>query len=88
MKILLNTHAHFDHAGGLAKLKADTGATARRPSAGDKAALEAGNYPGWEERHEFDFPKVKVDRTLRDGERVSLGAYAPLPDELKLLAVH
>jgi len=26
VKILLNSHAHFDHSGGLAKLKADTGA--------------------------------------------------------------
>ena len=26
VKILINTHAHFDHAGGLAQLKADTGA--------------------------------------------------------------
>jgi len=26
VKILINTHAHYDHAGGLAQLKADTGA--------------------------------------------------------------
>jgi len=26
VKILINTHAHFDHAGGLAQVKADTGA--------------------------------------------------------------
>src|ERR1700744_5627216 len=27
VKIILNSHAHFDHAGGLAKLKRDSGAT-------------------------------------------------------------
>src|SRR4051812_33885431 len=26
VKVLLNSHAHFDHSGGLAKLKADSGA--------------------------------------------------------------
>jgi glyoxylase-like metal-dependent hydrolase (beta-lactamase superfamily II) len=34
VKILINTHAHFDHAGGMAQLKADTGAKvwASRPT--------------------------------------------------------
>jgi metallo-beta-lactamase class B len=72
VKILLNSHAHFDHSGGMAKLKADTGAKVWA-SAGDKPALETGVYPGWESRHDFDFPPVKVDRVITDGERISLG---------------
>ncbi len=72
IKILLNSHAHFDHSGGLAKLKADSGA-ALYASAGDKDALEKGDYPGWEEKTEFNFPPVKVDRVLKDGDKVSLG---------------
>jgi metallo-beta-lactamase class B len=72
VKILLNSHAHFDHSGGLAKLKADTGAELDA-SAGDKPALETGTYPGWESRKDFDFPPVKVDRVLNDGDKVSLG---------------
>ena len=75
IKILLNSHAHFDHAGGLAKLKADTGATLEA-SAADRAALEKGDYPGWESRRDFDFPPVKVDRVLKDGDTVSLGGVA------------
>jgi metallo-beta-lactamase class B len=72
VKILINSHAHFDHAGGLAKLKADTGAYLAAGAA-DAPTLAAGNYPGWEERDEFDFPKVKVDHPMKDGETVELG---------------
>lgn len=75
VKVLLNTHAHFDHAGGLAELKRDTGAKLAA-SAGDKVALETGKYPGSEEVKAFDFAPVKVDRALEDGERLSMGGVA------------
>ncbi len=38
VKILLNSHAHYDHAGGLRQLKQDTGAQ-MLASAGDRGAL-------------------------------------------------
>lgn len=70
VKIILINHAHFDHAGGLAELKRLTGAKLYA-SAGDRPDLEAGRTRG---RPELDaFPAVKVDRTVADGERVSLG---------------
>ena len=72
VKILLNSHAHLDHAGGLARLKADTGATLIA-SAGDKPLLEKGVYPGFEDRASLRFPPVKVDRVIGDGQTVSLG---------------
>jgi metallo-beta-lactamase class B len=72
VKILLNSHAHFDHSGALAKLKSDTGARLAA-SQGDRFALEHGVYPGSESIHAFDFPPVKVDRVLADGDRVELG---------------
>ena len=75
VKVLLNTHAHFDHAGGLAELKRDTGAKLAA-SAGDKIALETGKYPGSEEVKAFDFAPVKVDRALEDGEKLSMGGIA------------
>ncbi|MBA4792138.1 MAG: subclass B3 metallo-beta-lactamase [Phenylobacterium sp.] len=75
VKILLNTHAHFDHSGGLAQLKADTGATLIA-SAADRPALESGEYVGSEEVAAFDFPPVKVDRVIGDGETVELGGVA------------
>lgn len=72
VKILLNTHAHFDHSGGLAELKRDTGARLEA-SAGDRQALETGTYVGSEDVKAFDFPPVKVDRVLSDGDKVNLG---------------
>lgn len=70
VKILLNSHAHFDHAAALAQLKRDTGAILAA-SEGDRPLLETGTYPGY--RLKYRFPKVKVDRVLKDGDTVSLG---------------
>ena len=72
VKWILNTHAHFDHAGELAALKAVTGAKLAA-MAQDAPALESGTYPGSEARHDLDFPPVKVDRLLHDGNVVALG---------------
>ena len=72
VKILLNSHAHFDHSGGLARIKADTGARLIA-SAGDRDALERGVYPGWEQDHSFDAPPVRVDQIVDDGGVVALG---------------
>jgi metallo-beta-lactamase class B len=72
VKILLNSHAHFDHAGGLAELKRTSGAivVASEP---DRYALETGdrNDFAWGDRFAFD--PVKVDRTVADGETIHLG---------------
>jgi metallo-beta-lactamase class B len=72
IKILLNSHSHFDHAGGLAKLKADTDATLM-VSQGDKYAVEKGVYPGSENNKNLNFPGVKVDKVVADGDKVTLG---------------
>lgn len=72
VKILLNTHAHYDHAGGLAQLKADTGAKLYASSQ-DKPALEKGRHFGDNENGLTPFPAVKVDRTVGEGQKVKLG---------------
>jgi metallo-beta-lactamase class B len=72
VKLLLLTHGHYDHAGGMARLKADTGA-ALASTEGERYALEKGVYPGSEDRKDFDFPPVKVDRIVKDGEVVDVG---------------
>jgi metallo-beta-lactamase class B len=72
IKYLLNSHAHFDHSGGLAKLKQDTGAQ-MVASEGDRSALEGGFYLGSEDREALAAPPVKVDRVVRDGETLELG---------------
>lgn len=72
VRILLTSHGHFDHSGGLAKLKADTGAT-MVAAEGDRYALEKGVYPGSESNKAMNFPPVKVDRGVKDGDTVELG---------------
>lgn len=72
VKILLNSHAHFDHAGGLAALKRDTGAKLAAMT-GDVWALEHGKHFGLTSYPRGTFPAVKVDRALRDGDVVPLG---------------
>jgi metallo-beta-lactamase class B len=72
VKILLNSHAHFDHSAGLAQLKRDTGATLAAMQA-DVSALEGGFYLGSEDEKRFAAPPVKVDRVLKDGDTVELG---------------
>lgn len=66
---LLNSHAHFDHSGGLAELKRLTGAELVA-SAGDRPALDSGRI---DYRDSPPFSPVEVDRVLDDGEEVRMG---------------
>ena len=70
IKIMLSSHAHFDHIGGHAAMKKLTGARVMAIKQ-DADALEAGKDlsplgdEGW--------TAVKVDRVLKDGDTVALG---------------
>ena len=70
IKIMLSSHAHFDHIGGHAAMKKLTGARVMAIRQ-DAEALEAGKDlsplgdEGW--------TPVKVDRVLKDGDTVALG---------------
>jgi metallo-beta-lactamase class B len=73
-KILLISHAHWDHDAGSAKIKELTGASYMVMDAdvlvvesGGKADFQYGNRP------EFLYPPAKVDRVLHDGDEVKLG---------------
>ena len=72
VRLLLNSHAHFDHSGGLAQLKRDSGATLAA-SEGDRESLETGTYLGSEDVAALNAPPVKVDQVIRDGEHIGLG---------------
>ncbi|HEY8563403.1 MAG TPA: subclass B3 metallo-beta-lactamase [Pyrinomonadaceae bacterium] len=72
VKYLLNSQAHYDHAGGLAELKRLTGAR-MVASAGDKPQLENGGKNDFHLGDRGDFEPVAVDRIIRDGEQLSLG---------------
>lgn len=71
VRYLLNSHAHFDHAGGLARLQQASGAE-MIASAADRAPLEAGRFPYGPSR-DVAFPPVRVDRVIGDGDTVQLG---------------
>lgn len=73
VKILLNSHAHFDHSGGLAALKAASGAELW-VSESDRSEIESGLYLGSEDRTDWRAPPVAVDRSLHDNQLVTLGA--------------
>jgi metallo-beta-lactamase class B len=72
VKILLNSHAHFDHAGGLAELKKRTGAQFVAME-GDATLLASGGRGDFFFGDTLKFPPVKPDRILHDGDAVSLG---------------
>lgn len=72
VKLLLNSHAHFDHAAGLARLRRDTGAKVAAGAA-DAPSLREGVPPGETSYGVIRFPAVPVDRAVRDGERLRLG---------------
>jgi len=72
IKIILNTHAHLDHTGGFAEIKKETGAQLIAGER-DKPLLEGGYYPGDEKNEDLAFPAVKVDRAVKEGDKVTLG---------------
>jgi metallo-beta-lactamase class B len=72
VKILLNSHAHFDHAGGLAELKQRTGAKLIA-SARDAELLRNGGHGDFRFGDTLTFPPVEVDQIISDGQSFELG---------------
>ncbi len=77
VKLLLNSHTHYDHAGGLAALQRASGAAvAASPAA--KRALEKGGPTPDDPQFAFgpvhnDYAAVSRVRAVRDGETVNVG---------------
>ncbi len=74
VELILNSHAHYDHAGGIAALAAATGASvaASPPSA---RVLEAGQSGPEDPQYGVLFPIDPVDdvRVIADGETLRVG---------------
>lgn len=71
IKIMLSSHAHFDHVAGHAAMKAATGAKVYAMKA-DVEILESGGQKGFHPIKPF-YPPVKVDKHLKDRQVVRLG---------------
>jgi metallo-beta-lactamase class B len=76
IKIILASHAHFDHVGGHALMQQLTGATVMAvgedaKSIGSGTDSSALGGPGWK--------PAKVGRVLKDGETVTLGGVTLTP---------
>lgn len=72
IKWILNSHAHCDHAGGIARLVRDTGAQVIAGAA-DTPSLARGGLDDPQYGDRFPFPPVRVTRTAADGESLRLG---------------
>ena len=74
IKILLISHAHFDHCAGSAKIKELTGAKYMVMDA-DVPVVESGGKQDFQYGtvREDLYPSTKVDRVLHDGDEVNLG---------------
>ncbi|MDY0958759.1 subclass B3 metallo-beta-lactamase [Sphingomonas sp. CFBP8993] len=74
IKYILSTEPHFDHAGGIAALARDTGATVVASPRGAEG-LRTGRLAADDPQRGYDsrFPPVRSVRVIRDGERLTLG---------------
>lgn len=74
IKILLISHAHWDHNAGSAMIKQLTGAKYMVMDA-DVSVVESGGKTDFQYATDTNalYPPTKVDRTLHDGDEVKLG---------------
>jgi metallo-beta-lactamase class B len=80
VKLLVNSHTHYDHAGGLAALQRASGAKVAASPAG-KRALEHGGPLEDDPQFAFgpkdnDYPAVRDVRAIADGETLRVGKLA------------
>lgn len=80
VELILNSHAHFDHAGGIAALQRESGArVAASPSSA--SAIRQGNSGPEDPQYGelFDFPPVATVEEVSDGEMIMLGTLSLTP---------
>lgn len=72
VKILINSHAHYDHAAGLAELKRLTGGQLML-SEPDAALVANGGKDDFQWGDTLTYEPARADRILKDKDRVELG---------------
>lgn len=77
VKRILNTHAHFDHAGAIAAIARDTGAPVGASEAGAQEMMAGGHYPDDPQFGEAsEYPKVPHVDVVADNAVVNVGDVA------------
>ena len=77
IKLMLATHEHFDHVGGMAALQRETGATIRLTPAASAVLRRGRVAPGDPQAGSIDPPAAApVGKPLADGEVIRLGRLA------------
>jgi metallo-beta-lactamase class B len=77
IKLILNTHAHPDHAGAIAAIAHDSGAEVAASAKGAKALMSGGDDPDDPQHGESQpYPKVDKVRSVADNETVHIGPLA------------
>ncbi len=78
IRLILNSHAHFDHAGGIAALQRASGAAVAASAEGARALEQGEPLAGDPQfglgRKVNQFPAVKNVRAVRDGEILRAGS--------------
>jgi metallo-beta-lactamase class B len=80
LRLIVNSHAHFDHAGGIAALQRASGAVVAASASGARA-IESGEPPADDPQYAFgrdanSFPPVKHVKVVADGETLRIGDLA------------
>jgi len=80
VRLIVNSHAHFDHAGGIAALQRASGAIVAASASGARA-LESGEPPSDDPQSGFGkkanrFPSVKRVKVVADGQTLVVGNLA------------
>lgn len=76
VRLILNSHAHFDHAGGIAALQKASGATVAHSPHGAQVLRDGTpgtDDPQYDPKDRFYIPKVGQVKEVADGETLSVG---------------
>jgi metallo-beta-lactamase class B len=79
VRLIVNSHAHYDHCGGIAALQRTSGAIVTASASGARA-IESGEPPADDPQYAFgkanDFPPVKRVKVVADSETLRVGDLA------------
>ena len=79
VKLILNSHEHFDHAGGVAELQRASGATVAASAAAARVLRQGtvgADDPQFDAKSPFHIPKVPSVTEVADGQTLAVGKIA------------